>query len=185
MRWFLVCLAVAALLAAGLLTATLVTAAQAGSVSLADLPGLGYTLALRADLSTSPPCSMYWVTGGNGATETLIGDPNHPSCTTPEELQARIDGLLAAYPPKPATTALPTVTVTTSLHDTTTISSTVTNETTTTAPAVTVAAAPVVHTETETVTQTVTVQAPPPDPAWLVALAARSAGLNVLYGLSA
>lgn len=207
MRWFVLPLAAGALLGIGVLAAVVVTAASAGSATLGDLPSLGYTLTLRADLSMSPPCSMYWVTGGNGAPETIIGDPDHPSCTTPELLQARIDALLAAYPPAPPLPrAPPTVTVATTVHDTTTeaVTTTVTNTETlpvtttvsTTAPpaetvTVTTTAEPIVRTETltvpqtltATVTQTVTVQAPPPTPAWLRALTIRSLALNALYGL--
>lgn len=198
----LACLTLAVLgLAAGLLSAP---ARADGPVQLADLPALGYVLGIRADLSIQPICSNYWVLSGNGAPETLIGDPAHAYCQSPAEMQSRIDALLAAFPPPvpapvappaadpvPAAPAAPVATTATT--DTTPAPAPVT--TTDTAPTVTdpasapaevsaaqqetVAAAPV-----STASQDALVAAQDSGaPADVAALAARSAGENAVYAL--
>lgn len=195
----LACLTLAALgLAAGLLSAP---ARADGPVQLADLPGLGYTLGIRADLSIQPICSNYWVLSGNGAPETLIGDPAHAYCQTPAEMQSRIDALLAAFPPPapapvapPAADPVPVAPVaTTATTDTTPAPAPVT--TTDTAPTVTDPASapaevPAVQQETvaaapvSTASQDALVAAQDSGaPADVAALAARSAGENAVYAL--
>ena len=199
--------------AAGLAASITLTKAHAATVTLADLPGLGYVLALRFDVQTG--CGMYWVTGGNGAQETLIGDPSHPGCQEPGAIEAHIANLLALYPPASTTTSAAPVTVTV------TTTQTSTELVTTTAPAVTETVATTVtvpstvtqtvnqvatveRTLTETVTAPVTTTATVPQAVTVddaasqayvaalaagwdepyAALAARSAGLNVEYALT-
>lgn len=208
-RHFIVLLAIA-LAALGLAAGLIASPAHADApVALADLPGLGYTLGIRADLSQQPICSNYWVLAGNGAPETLIGDPQHAYCQTDSEMQARIDALLAAYPspaPAPATTtdapvapAAPATTTDTTASapvDAPTVTDPVpiAPATADPAPAVEPVTAPVDPAPTVTVADSGSAVDQAADAALSAALAsgaddataaliARSAGLNAEYGL--
>lgn len=161
MRGYLSALVCGAL---GLLTALLVTSATAtGPVTIQDLPGLGYALSARGELTGRIVCTNYWVIGGNGAPETLLGillDTNHPECvpTSADVMQQRIDRLVAAYPPIPTTTSAP-VAPTVTLSATATVMTTITL-TSTTASTVTVAAPTMTVTLPVAYPVTVTVAAP-------------------------
>lgn len=197
------------LLAAGVAASLSLTQAHADAVTLQDLPGLGYSLILRFDVPSG--CGNYVVVSGNGASETLIGDPVHDWCQLPGAIAARIAALVALYPPVSSTAAPVTVTVTTfetttvaapSVTVTVPVTSTATLERTTASTVERTVAAPVqTVVRTETVAPAATVAAPVvlnvdgasaqafaaamqmgADGA-AAALAARSAGLNVTLGL--
>lgn len=175
----------------GLLAALLLTSTgSAGTVTVQDLSGLGYSLSARGERIGAIVCTNYYVIGGNSAPETLLGillDANHPECKpTPDDvMQQRIDALLAAYPPQPPTTAPPTPvptlspsTVTVTVPTTIMLSTTVTVATTTTVTSTVTERVPVEVPVTTTVMSppaTVTVRAPTVKPAVKVTRPAKKA----------
>ena len=184
-------LIIAIIAAACGLTVAIAIALGGNPVTLQDLPALGYSLGLRGEPVNGVYCYDYYVLSGNGAPETLIGDLP-PACSSAAQEQARIDSLLANFPPPgaaPVTVTLPAVTVTVT---TPAVTTTVQADP---LPAVTLPTVTVkeIHTETVTVTETVvgptvtgptvTLAAPEIVAPWLVAISVRSAGMNLVYGL--
>lgn len=106
----LACLALACF---GLAAAMLVSpAARAdGTIAYQDLPSMGFALTVIPDVTHSPVCLNIWASG-NGAPLTLLGDPDTQHfCQTDAAMQARIVQLVHDYPTLPATSATTTAPV--------------------------------------------------------------------------
>jgi hypothetical protein len=116
-----IAITLAALLAAGSLTAIALGSSRSSQTTIQDLAGLGYTM--NAVGPGPNGCVDYWASG-NGMPAAWDMGSFDPACADPAGMQRRVDALILAYPP-PA----PPVVTTDPVTDTTVTDTTVTDTT--------------------------------------------------------